>query len=77
MTPQTPPTFLWHTADDAVVPVENSLMFAEALSENKVPFELHIYPHGPHGMETAERISGGPVDKGLWYLVKAAGFLMD
>ncbi|HHV43186.1 MAG TPA: alpha/beta hydrolase [Firmicutes bacterium] len=54
VTPQTPPTFLWHTADDAVVPVENSLMFAEALSENKVPFELHIYPHGPHGMGLAE-----------------------
>lgn len=45
-----PPVFLWHTANDACVPVENSLLFAEALSKHKVPFELHIYPNGPHGM---------------------------
>ncbi|MCX6983491.1 MAG: alpha/beta hydrolase [Lentisphaerae bacterium] len=45
-----PPVFLWHTANDGGVPVENSLLFAEALSLHKVPFELHIYPDGPHGM---------------------------
>jgi len=50
VTPQTPPTFLWHTADDQVVPVQNSLAFAEALAAEGVPFELHIYPHGPHGL---------------------------
>ena len=46
----TPPCFIWTTFDDAVVPMENSLMFAEALRKNQVPFALHIYDTGPHGM---------------------------
>ncbi len=50
VTPETPPTFIWHTANDDCVPVKNSLVFAEALSENNVPFELHIFPDGPHGL---------------------------
>jgi acetyl esterase/lipase len=58
VTPKTPPTFLWHTADDNAVPVENSLMFAEALAKNKVPFALHVFPHGPHGVGLA---TGNPV----------------
>ena len=53
VTDQTPPAFLWHTADDAGVPVENSLMFAEALAAHHIPFELHVYEHGPHGMGLA------------------------
>lgn len=52
VTPQTPPTFLWHTAEDNCVPVKNSLAYAEALSENKVPFELRIFPYGWHGLAT-------------------------
>lgn len=47
---KTPVTFLWHTAEDDNVPVENSLRFAAALSAAKVPFELHVLPHGKHGM---------------------------
>lgn len=50
VTPQTPPTFLWSTADDQAVPVENSLLFAEALRANKVPLDLHVYESGPHGI---------------------------
>lgn len=50
VTKDTPPTFLWHTADDTAVPVLNSINMAKALSEKKVPFELHIYPKGPHGL---------------------------
>lgn len=46
----TPPAFIWHTAADALVPVENSLYFAAALSAAKVPFELHVFPEGEHGM---------------------------
>ncbi len=46
----TPPTFLWHTAPDDLVPVENSLAMAMALSAAKVPFEMHIFPEGGHGM---------------------------
>jgi acetyl esterase/lipase len=53
VTPQTPPTFLWHTADDASVPVENSLLFASALGRRGVPFALHVYPHGRHGLGLA------------------------
>ena len=49
---QTPPAFLWHTAEDEIVPVENSLKMASALSSAKVPFELHILPKGKHGMST-------------------------
>jgi len=46
---QTPPCFLVHTAEDAGVPPENSLLMALALSASHVPFELHIYERGPHG----------------------------
>lgn len=53
VTEETPVTFLWHTAEDATVPVENSLLYAAALSENKVPFELHVYPYGHHGLGMA------------------------
>lgn len=50
---KTPPTFIWHTFDDNVVPVENSLLFATALRKNGIPFELHIYTQGPHGLSLA------------------------
>ena len=53
VTPQTPPTFLWHTVTDDAVPVENSMMFASALRKNGVPFELHLYPTGGHGLSLA------------------------
>lgn len=52
--PETPPAFLWHTADDGAVPVENSLMYARALSEQRIPFELHVFPEGRHGLGLAE-----------------------
>lgn len=54
----TPPTFLWHTAEDTCVPVENSLYFAAALSAAKVPFELHILPEGEHGMSVCTKEVG-------------------
>jgi acetyl esterase/lipase len=53
VTPATPPTFLWHTSDDAAVPVGNSLLFAEALRRHGVPFELHVFPRGAHGLGLA------------------------
>lgn len=49
----TPPCFLWHTADDEAVPVQNSLAFAQELRKHKVPYELHIFPHGAHGLDLA------------------------
>ena len=53
VTAKTPPAFLWSTADDTVVPVENSILFAQALHKFKIPYEMHIYPTGPHGMGLA------------------------
>ena len=52
VTPQTPPTFLWHTMKDSCVPMENSLLFAQALHAASVPAECHIFPDGVHGMTT-------------------------
>ncbi len=50
---QTPPCFIWHTANDGAVPVENALLFASALSRAKVPYALHVFPDGPHGVGLA------------------------
>lgn len=50
----TPPAFIWHTAADPVVPVRCSLSYAAALADNKIPFELHVYPYGRHGLSTAD-----------------------
>ncbi len=54
VTDSTPPVFLWHTSDDSCVNVKNSLVFCEALRDHQVPFELHVYPHGRHGMGLAD-----------------------
>ncbi len=53
VTPQTPPTFLFHTGEDTGVPVENSLAFYAACRKHKVPAELHVYQFGPHGVGLA------------------------
>jgi acetyl esterase/lipase len=53
VTVKTPPTFVWHTVEDTVVPVENSLMFAEALRKAGVPFALHVFEKGRHGLGLA------------------------
>lgn len=58
----TPPAFLWHTASDQGVPVENSLLYAAALSREKIPFELHVFPQGPHGLATCDRATGRLTD---------------
>lgn len=50
VTKNTPPCFIWHTAEDQCVPVENSMMFASALRKHGVPFELHVYARGNHGL---------------------------
>lgn len=47
---QVPPTFIWHTYEDQAVPVQNTMLFANALLQYKVPLELHIYPRGGHGL---------------------------
>lgn len=68
---KTVPAFLWHTQEDESVPVENSLEFAVALRKNKVPFELHIYEIGPHGLSLCDdTVDDGnrvfPADNSNW-----------
>lgn len=46
----TPPCFIWHTVEDKLVPVENSIVFAEALAKHKIPHELHLFSFGSHGL---------------------------
>jgi len=58
VTKETPPTFLAHATDDKGVPAENSLMLYQALKNNAVPAELHIYPKGGHGFGLALGIPG-------------------
>ncbi|XUB37415.1 hypothetical protein IGI41_002434 [Enterococcus sp. DIV0876] len=61
VTEQTPPTFLWHTLEDGLVMAENSLLFAEQLRQHNVPYEMHIFPRGGHGLSlgTKETANGG------------------
>jgi acetyl esterase/lipase len=53
VTKSNPPAFIFHTADDDGVPVENALMFASAYAREKIPCELHVYRTGPHGVGMA------------------------
>ena len=56
--PDTPKTFLWHTWEDEIVPVQNSLLLASALAEQGVKTEMHIYPKGPHGISLGSDLTG-------------------
>ncbi|SEJ33453.1 Acetyl esterase/lipase [Arthrobacter sp. yr096] len=58
VSPETPPAFLWHTADDQSVPVSHSLLYAGALSRAGVAAELHVFPHGVHGIGMAVGVPG-------------------
>jgi acetyl esterase/lipase len=60
VTAKTPPTFLWHTADDGGVPVSHSLLYAGALAAHNVPFDLHVFERGDHGKGLAYGL--GPVE---------------
>lgn len=51
----TPPTFIWQTVEDPGVVVENALAFANALREKGVPYDLHLYEKGRHGIGLGTR----------------------
>lgn len=53
VTPDTAPAFIWHCFSDTCVPLENALLMADALKKNNVPFDMHIYSEGWHGMTVA------------------------
>lgn len=78
VTAQTPPCFLWHTAEDPAVPVENSLQFAAALRRSHVPFDLHIYEKGRHGLglgdDTAPFVHALPWTHDLLYWLTVQGW---
>lgn len=65
VTKDTPSTFLWHTAPDDTVPVENSLLFFQALHALDIPAELHIYPVGGHGLGLATAETACPNGYGI------------
>lgn len=67
-----PPTFLWTTPEDTLVPMENSFRLARALHAAGRPCELHVFPHGPHGMQ----LGYGRSDIAQWPSL-AAAFLRD
>jgi acetyl esterase/lipase len=76
VSPNTPPMFLWATADDPMVPAENTTRMATALAQAGVPFEVHIFEKGGHGLSLADQASAGSVadfdaDAAKW--VEAAG----
>ena len=56
---KTPPTFLWHTRTDQLVPVMNTLLYAQALAKQGTPFSVHIYPFGLHGLATVDGQTNG------------------
>ncbi|MEG2014172.1 MAG: alpha/beta hydrolase, partial [Clostridia bacterium] len=69
VTEKSSPAFIWHTADDSSVPVENSLLLASAYANHKVPFALHIFEKGRHGSST--------VDMECYHLDDMQGFSID
>lgn len=60
VTPAMPPAFLWHTLDDATVPVENTLLLESALRAHGIPHEVHLFPHGTHGLALADQETADP-----------------
>lgn len=59
-----PKTFIWHTFTDGSVPVEGSLLLGITLRKYKIPFEMHIFPEGGHGLAAADDMTAdGAVDK--------------
>jgi acetyl esterase/lipase len=79
VTTNTPPCFIWGTYEDKTVPIENELMFAEALRKNHVPFDLHIYQKGGHGMGLGDRkppfVHAHPWTADCLYWLKQQGFV--
>ena len=59
VTEHMPPTYIWATAADSLVPVQHSLRLAHALADQKIPFELHIFEGGPHGLSLSDQASAG------------------
>ena len=78
VTTNTPPCFIWTTFEDKTVPMENSLLFAGALRKNHVPFDLHVYQKGGHGMGLKDKppfANPHPWAGDCLFWLKAQGFV--
>jgi acetyl esterase/lipase len=67
----TPPTFLWATAQDELVSVQHTISMAQALARKNIPFEMHVFEEGPHGLSLSNQASAGnreqiKTDAGKW-----------
>ena len=56
---KTVPAFIWHTFADTAVPLENTLQLVCAMRKAGVPFELHVYENGVHGLSLCSAVTGG------------------
>lgn len=77
-----PPTFIWHTYEDGSVPVKNTMLFANALLENDIPLEMHIYRRGRHGLSLGnfmveEHMSFGEKHMSSDWIDKAIRFIFE
>jgi len=68
VTPDSPPFFVWHTAEDAYVPPEHAYRLAAALAASGVPHAVHVFAHGPHGLGLAQ----GAPEAAIWTTLAAA-----
>ena len=73
----TSPAFLWHTFADKGVPVENSLVMAAALRRAGVPFELHVFPEGGHGLGLCDGTYGAPSPHNACWMELAIRWVKD
>lgn len=65
---QVPPVFLWHTVSDESVPVENTLLFLQALQKHGISYEAHLYPEGPHGLSLGNVLTSRSSKEQIPYL---------
>ena len=72
-----PPFFIWHTVEDLAVPVQNSLLLANALNEHKVPFELHLFAHDGHGTSTCTNEVNTPNSHNRAWVALCTDWLAD
>ena len=68
VTPQSPPFFVWHTAEDPYVPPEHTYRFALALAASGVPHAVHVFAHGPHSLGLAH----GAGEAAIWTTLASA-----
>jgi len=68
VTPQSPPFFVWHTAEDPYVPPEHTYRFASALAASGVPHAVHVFAHGPHSLGLAH----GAGEAAIWTTLASA-----